>query len=92
MLRIGDLEKMVFGEKKNHHDSSAGQSSSGKNTGKKIKKRRPKHSYQRTTPTDVEITKEKHHSVTACKHCGGKLSRFEEAVRYVEDIILPQFN
>lgn len=87
MLRIGDLEKMVFGEKKSKDGSSTNQSSSDKSTGKK---QRSKGSYQRTTPTDAEVTKEKHHSVTACKHCGGKLSRFEEVVRYVEDIILPQ--
>jgi len=90
MLRIGDLEKMVFGEKKNKEGSSS-RRSSGNSTGhKKPKKRRPKDSYQRTTPTDAEVTQEKHYPVTACHHCGGSLSRFEEVIRYVEDIILPQ--
>ena len=87
MLRIGDLEKMVFGEKKNKDGSSTNQSSSDN---KRKKKRRPKNSYQRSVPTDAEVTKKKHHPVTSCKHCGGSLSRFEEVVRYVEDIILPQ--
>jgi len=90
MLRIGDLEKMVFGEKKNKDGSSTNQSSSDESTGKKESKKRSKDSYQRTTPTNNEVTKEKHHSVTACNHCGGPLSRFEEVTRYVEDIILPQ--
>lgn len=93
LLRVGDLEKMVFGRKKNNDDnlsSSSDQSSSGSNDPKKPKKKRTKDSYQRFVPTDAEVTKIEHHSVTVCKHCKGELSRFEEAVRYVEDIILPQ--
>lgn len=88
LLRIGDLEKMVFGEKKNQDGSSSNQSSSGGN--RPSKQRRAKDTYRRPTPKDEEVTTTKHHPVTACKHCGGVLSRLEEVTRYVEDIILPQ--
>jgi len=91
LLRIADLEKMIFGEQKNKEGSATGHSSSGKNNDqKKPKKQRSKDSYQRTTPTKDEVTQDKHHPITACHHCGGPLSRFEEVIRYVEDIILPQ--
>ena len=90
-LRIGDLEKMVFGEKKNKDKNSAsGQSSSNSTDHNKDRQPRSRDSYQRSQPNDDEVTKEKHHPITACHHCGGTLSRFEEVVRYVEDIILPQ--
>jgi len=90
LLRVGDLEKMVFGEKKNDKDSSSGHSSSDNTGHNKDRQPRSRDSYQRSQPNDDEVTKEKHHPITACHHCGGPLSGFEEVVRYVEDIILPQ--
>jgi len=91
LLRVGDLEKMVFGEKKNKDkNSSSGQSSSDNTGHNKDRQPRSRDSYQRSQPNDDEVTKEKHHPITACHHCGGPLSGFEEVVRYVEDIILPQ--
>lgn len=91
LLRIADLEKMVFGSKRNR-DSGSGpnQKSYAGTDAEAEKKKRPNSSYQRPTPDDEEVTKTEHHSVATCKHCGGELSRFEEVVRYVEDIILPQ--
>lgn len=90
MLRIGDLEKMVFGETKNRSGSSSGHSSSGSSTSPQQPKRRPSYSYQRPEPRDEDVTDTEHHAVAACKHCGGPLSQLEEVVRYVEDIILPR--
>lgn len=91
LLRIADLEKMVFGSKRNRdNDSASGQNSSSASTNRQPKKQRPTSSYQRSIPTDEEVTTTEHHPVSACKHCGGALSRFEEVTRYVEDIILPQ--
>jgi len=60
MLRMGDLEKMVFGDKQNRGNGSANNQSSSGN--RKKKKRHPKHSYQRSVPANAEVTKEKHHS------------------------------
>lgn len=90
-LRIDDLEKMVFGSKKKRNGSSSSQSSSDSgNDQSPDKKRRPSSSYQRPTPPDSDVTGVEHHAITACAHCGGPLSRFEEVLRYVEDIVLPQ--
>jgi len=89
-LRIGDLEKMVFGEKKKDKDSSSSQSSSNNTDQNNNRQPRSRDSYQRSQPQDKDITATKHHPIAACRHCGGPLSRFEEVVRYVEDIILPQ--
>ena len=87
-LRIGDLEKMVLGEKKNQDGSVSGQSSSGSIS--RPPKKHSKSSYQRPAPKDEEVTQAEHHAVTVCKHCGGPLARLAEVIRYVEDIILPQ--
>jgi len=89
-LRIGDLEKMVFGEKKKDKDSSSSQSSSNNTDQNNNRQPRSRDSYQRSQPQDKDITATKHPPIAACRHCGGPLSRFEEVVRYVEDIILPQ--
>lgn len=92
LLRVGDLEKMVFGSKMHDNDtpSSSGHSSSSEQKRKKPKIKRTKDSYQRAVPDEQEVTKTKHHAVDVCKHCNGALSRFENVIRYVEDIILPQ--
>lgn len=90
MLRIGDLEKMVFGSKHNRDRGSASGQSASSDDSAQPKQRRLKTSYQRSSPHDEAVTKTEHHPVSACKHCGGELSRFEEVIRYVEDIILPQ--
>lgn len=95
MLRIGDLEKMVFGEKKKNKDknkdSSSGQSSSTNKDNKKPNKRgRSTNSYQRSTPPENDVTDTEHHTITLCPHCRGPLSRMEEVIRYAEDIILPR--
>ena len=89
LLRIADLEKMVFGKQKNHDGSHSGQRSAN-TSHRPERKPRPKDSYQRAVPQDSEVTNSKHHPVSACTHCGGPLSRFETIVRYIEDIILPQ--
>ena len=91
LLRVGDLEKMIFGEQKNQDKpSSAGQSSSNNTGQNKDQQPRSRDSYQRSQPKDEDITATEHHSITACHRCDGPLSRLEEAVRYVEDIILPR--
>ena len=90
LLRIADLEKMVFGSKRNRDNDSAHGQSSSADGDEKMSKQRPGSSYQRYVPTDKEVTKIIPHTVSACRHCGGNLSRFEDVIRYAEDIILPQ--
>lgn len=91
LLRVGDLEKMIFGKKKKgDKNSSSGHSSSDKGKADQDKQPRSRQSYQRSQPADEDVTDTEHHSITACRHCGGPLSRMQEVIRYVEDIILPQ--
>ena len=86
LIRIAELEEKLFGrkgQKKETADTSEGNSSNSHT----FKSRTPD-SYHRTIPTQTP-TETKHVPVTACKHCGGALSRIETAARYIEDIILP---
>lgn len=89
LIRLAELETTIFGKKRNK-DSDSDQSSSSHTDSKEPKKQRPKDSYQRSVPADEEVTDTEHHTVDVCMHCKGELSRFENVVRYVEDIILPQ--
>lgn len=89
MLQLAELQKKVFGSKRKRN-SDPDQTSSSETGSQSEKQPRSKSSYQRPTPNDEEVTKTAHHPVSTCKHCGGALSGFEEVVRYVEDIILPQ--
>lgn len=90
-IRIAELETMIFGKKrKRDDDSSSSRSSSAGSGDKKPKQQRTPDSYHRSVPNEDDVTTTNHHPVSVCKHCNSELSRFEEVVRYVEDIILPQ--
>lgn len=88
LIRIAELEKKIFGQKRNDQ-SDSDQKSSCSSNGNETKKPRPPASYQRSVPT-APPTKTKHFPVTVCVHCGGQLTQVEETARYIEDIILPQ--
>lgn len=88
LIHIAELEEKTFGWKRNKY-SDADQSSSGSNGGGQSRKPRGRDSYQRAIPTEPP-TETKHFPVAVCMHCGGQLAQIEEAVRYIEDIILPQ--
>lgn len=81
--RITELETMVFG-RKNRPRSGGGH--------KAPKLARDAASYWRPKPQDDEITREEHHPIAACKHCGAPLTDKEEYIRYMEDIILAALN
>lgn len=89
-IRIGELEKMIFGRKKQRKDDDNNDSGDTSLNVKKEVQPRSASSYQRPLPKQEEITNEEHLSVGGCKHCGGKLTRIEEVVRYIEDILLPK--
>lgn len=78
--RITELETMVFGRKKRSRSSDDNK--------KPPTKPRDPDSYRRDTPPEDAVTSETHHSIDACKHCGGVLTDKAEHIRYVEDIIL----
>lgn len=89
-LQIEELREMVFGRKRGGSDDEGktGQSSSDP-TSPKDKKPRSPTSYRRATPKDEDVTKETVHSIDCCPDCGEHLTHLQEAVRYIEDIVIP---
>ena len=88
-LQIEELREMVFGRKRGGDDDANGSSqSSSSNSEPKEKKSRSPVSYRRPVPKD-EVTEEKHFSIDCCPDCGELLTHLKEAVRYMEDIIIP---
>lgn len=81
--QISELQTMVFGRKQRPR-SGGGH--------KHPKPPRDTASYRRLKPAEDEVTKEEHHPIAACHHCGGSLTDKETYTRYVEDIILAALN
>jgi transposase len=90
-LQIEELREIVFGRRRGGGDDGEGgsgrRSSDEKNT--PAKKPRPSASYRRPTPKDEEVTRETFHSIDRCPDCSEPLTKLTEAVRYLEDIVLP---
>ncbi len=88
LLRVEQLETMVFGRKKpdDHDDIPSGTSGSGKPE----KQQRSATSFRRATPTQDDVTDRTHHPLRTCPDCGHALHRRETATRFVEDIPLPR--
>lgn len=87
LLRIEQLETMVFGRKKkpdDHDDAPLPL------TGTPQKKPRSAASFRRITPKPEEITDRTHHPLRVCPDCGHSLRRQETVTRFVEDIPLPK--
>lgn len=94
-LQIEELRKMVFGKSRKHDDTDADGPAGGSPapdpaTAEKGRKKRPPASYRRPVPDPAEVTEEKHYPAVCCPDCNGQLTRLREAVRYLEDIVLPQ--
>lgn len=89
-LQIEELREMVFGRKRGGHDDNdpPAQSSSMEDPSKE-KKPRPPASFRRPTPKDEDVTEEKHFGIDCCPDCGELLINLREAVRYLEDIVIP---
>lgn len=89
-LQIDELREMVFGRKRGGHDDDdpPTQSSSTEEPPKK-KKPRPPASFRRPVPKDEDVTEEKHFNIDCCPDCGEPLTKIREAVRYLEDIVIP---
>jgi hypothetical protein len=86
-IRIAELERMVFGRKKDKDETppdDIGRSGNSKDS----KPLRTKDSYHRPTPSTEAITEEEYIPVSKCGHCHGPLTNLEEYVRYIEDIVL----
>jgi transposase len=88
LLRVEQLETMVFGRKKKTDDHDDLPPSSGSGTLEKSP--RSAASFRRVTPTPDDVTNRTHHPLRACPDCGHALRRRETVVRFIEDIPLPQ--
>ena len=90
LIRMAELEKMIFGEKKkgkkrnNNNDNSDAEGDTDKK-----KNSRDKSSYCRPTPSDNEVTDHEHHKIDDCLDCGTKLTKKEIITRFIEDIRIP---
>lgn len=85
-LQIEELRTIVFGKQRNHdygrHDDVPPPQATPPIE-------RTRESYQRKIPREHEITEIKHHPVSRCVSCGGKLHRRNHASYFEEDIPLP---
>lgn len=82
LLRLGDLEKKVFGSKSPQNSSNTDPSFPIQ------KKSRTRDSYKRAIPT--KITHTENHTLPEACTCGGSFDDIEVHTRYVEDIPLPE--
>jgi len=89
-LRIEELSEMVFGRKRGGGDDDPGTPNHSSEEEKpKNKEPRSRASYRRSTPTAEEVTEEGRYGIDACPACGDALTNLHEAVRYLEDIVIP---
>lgn len=89
LLRVEQLEAMVFGRKKKLGDPDDFPPSSP-GSGTSEKQPRPAASFRRATPQPEEINNRTHHPLDSCPDCGHVLRRRNTVTRFVEDIPLPQ--
>ncbi len=88
-LQIEELREMVFGRRRGgDHTDESGEKPSNNNPPAKRAPRSPA-SYRRPTPKDEDVTQESFHGIDHCPACGEALTQLKEAVRYMEDIVLP---
>lgn len=90
-LQIEELREMVFGRRggKDDDENTPKGGSSDEETSKKTKEPRPASSYRRPTPKPEEVTEETRHGIDCCPDCGEALTNLREAMRYLEDIVIP---
>jgi transposase len=88
-LQIEELREMVFRRKRGKQDDDDPPTPSSSVEKQPKKKPRSPSSFRRSVPKEEEVTEEKHFSIDCCPDCGEPLTNLREAVRYLEDIILP---
>ena len=88
LLRIEQLETMVFGRKNKDDDGDTSPPGKRKKKRKKAKNRNAD-SYRRAIPKEEDVTDEQYHTIDTCPDCGEVLKNLREVVRYEEDIVIP---
>jgi hypothetical protein len=89
LLRVEQLEKIVFGRRKktkDHDDIPPSPLASET----KEKQPRSAASFRRAAPKQEEVTHRSHHAIDTCPDCGTALQRTQTVTRFEEDIPLPQ--
>lgn len=87
LLRLAELEEIIFGKSKKKNEPKDDKNKSGDNQSGS-RPVRSKSSYIRPTPSQAEVTDTEEHDISNCPDCGTKLTRKEIITRYVEDISL----
>lgn len=88
LLRIEQLETMVFGRTRDRRDGDGDRGEGA--APPKERQPRPPSSFRRATPGPEEITDRTHHPLPACPDCGHALRRRRMITRFTEDIPLPK--
>lgn len=90
-LQVEELREMVFGRKRGGTGEGSGGAGEGRSEEHPQRERqpRPPASYRRPTPKEEDVTQESFHGIDHCPACGEMLTQLKEAVRYLEDIVLP---
>jgi len=88
LLRVEQLETMVFGRKKSstdtHEDGAGG-------AAPPVERRpRPPSSFRRATPAQEEVTARRTFPIDHCPDCGHVLRKKATVIRFVEDIPRPR--
>lgn len=91
MMRVAELEKMVFKSKRSSQESK-GDTDLFNDKSDRAQADRTKESYQRPIPSDEDITSEQYLAIKECDRCGTNLSQIRVVVRFEEDINLPVLN
>ena len=87
-LRIEELERMVFGKKKDKTNSVEDNYDSGGS--KPPKQLRDKSSFKRPIPKEEEVTDREYHIIgEKCADCNTPFTEKKESLVYEEDIVLP---
>mgnify|MGYP000730050305 CR=1 FL=1 len=89
LLRLAELEEMIFGKKKDKKDKdNEDDDNKDNNSGNSNKPKRDKSSYTRPAPNENEVTDIEEYNIDNCPDCGTKLTKKEFVIRYIEDIKL----
>lgn len=88
LLRVEQLEMMVFGRRKKKPDDDDDDDISPTSSGRPGKQVRSAASFRRAVPKPEEVTDRTQHSIQVCPDCGEELRRMETVTRFVEDIPL----
>ena len=88
LLRLSELEQIIFGKKKKKDDKSDDDSSTATGGNATKDSGRDKSSYARPTPTAGQVTEITEHKIDHCPDCGTTLTKKQIITRYIEDIRL----